>query len=53
MQDFGKKNQICSHNFIVFGKRWLFAGYCKWNFEVGQQSCVGALEVIVPCAKKL
>ena len=45
MQDFGKKNELCLCNFIVFDKRWLFAGYCGRNFEVGQQSCVGALEI--------
>ncbi len=45
MQDFGAKNKICLHNFCFCGRRLLFAGHCKCNFEVGQQSCVGVLEI--------
>ena len=47
MQDFGKKNELCLYKFIVLDKRLLFAGYCERNFEVGQRSCVGALEITI------
>jgi len=44
VQDFNRKNRLCSHKGVFSVKRLSFARKCERTFGVGRRSRVGALE---------